>query len=174
MDERNLLYHRKRTPGNHPEKRDGSWAVSVGLDAVGWVWDLRTGRHITTLNGHVKPILAVDVSPDGYTVATAGEDHACKLWDLRQRRCIYTLPAHSSLISTACFETGRGDALLTGSYDGTLRVWSTASYACLNTLEAHEGKVAAGALAMGAGFVVSAGFDKTLKRWRVDQEEDLV
>eukprot|EP00894_Picocystis_sp_ML_P000816 jgi/Pico_ML_1/51333/g2387.t1 len=133
MDERNLLYHRKRTPGNHPEK---------------------VGRRILA--------------------TSQGEDHACKLWDLRQRRCIYTLPAHSSLISTACFETGRGDALLTGSYDGTLRVWSTASYACLNTLEAHEGKVAAGALAMGAGFVVSAGFDKTLKRWRVDQEEDLV
>lgn len=149
---------------------DGSWCVSAGLDAVGWVWDLRTGRHIHTLTGHVKPILAVDVAVDGYTVVTAGEDHTCKLWDLRQRRCIYTLPAHSSLISTACFETKKGGALLTGSYDGTLRLWSTCTYACLNTLKAHEGKVAAGAVGAEAALVFSAGFDKSLKRWCVDRE----
>uniref|UniRef100_A0A7S3XE42 Pre-mRNA processing factor 4 (PRP4)-like domain-containing protein n=1 Tax=Picocystis salinarum TaxID=88271 RepID=A0A7S3XE42_9CHLO len=149
---------------------DGSWCVSGRLDAVGWVWDLRTGRHIHTLTGHIKPILAVDVAEDGYTVATAGEDHTCRLWDLRQRRCIYTLPAHSSLISAACFETKQGETLLTASFDGTSRLWSTSTYTRLNTLETHNGEVATGAVAAEAALVVSAGFDKSLKRWCADRE----
>mmetsp|Transcript_10464 Transcript_10464/g.63998 ORF Transcript_10464/g.63998 Transcript_10464/m.63998 type:complete len:405 (+) Transcript_10464:326-1540(+) len=149
---------------------DVSWSVSGRLDAVGWVWDLRTGRHIHTLTGHIKPILAVDVAEDGYTVATAGEDHTCRLWDLRQRRCIYTLPAHSSLISAACFETKQGETLLTASFDGTSRLWSTSTYTRLNTLETHNGEVATGAVAAEAALVVSAGFDKSLKRWCADRE----
>ncbi len=36
-----------------------------GLDAFGRVWDLRTGRCIMFLEGHLKSILAVDFSPNG-------------------------------------------------------------------------------------------------------------
>ena len=39
-----------------------------GLDGFGRVWDLRTGRCIMFLEGHLKSILAVDFSPNGYVV----------------------------------------------------------------------------------------------------------
>ena len=39
-----------------------------GLDGFGRVWDLRTGRCIMFLEGHLKSILAVDFSPNGYAV----------------------------------------------------------------------------------------------------------
>ena len=67
--------------------------------SVGRVWDVRTGRSITTLQGHVKGILSMDFSPDGYHIATGSEDHSCRIWDLRKRGCVYVLPAHRSLIS---------------------------------------------------------------------------
>ena len=38
--------------------RDGSLAASGGLDAYGRVWDLRTGRCVMFLQGHLKSILS--------------------------------------------------------------------------------------------------------------------
>ena len=40
--------------------------VDSGLDAFARVWDLRTGRGIMFLEGHLKSVLAVDFSPNGF------------------------------------------------------------------------------------------------------------
>lgn len=39
--------------------------VYRGFDAIGRVWDLRTGRTAMVLDGHVKEILAMDFAPNG-------------------------------------------------------------------------------------------------------------
>lgn len=49
------------------------------LRPAGRVWDCRTGRSILTLEGHVKQILALDFSPNGYQVVTGSDDHTCKV-----------------------------------------------------------------------------------------------
>ena len=40
--------------------------VHSGLDAIGCVWDLRTGRTTIVLDGHVEGILTMAFSPNGY------------------------------------------------------------------------------------------------------------
>ena len=91
-----------------------------GLDAFGRVWDLRTGRCVMFMEGHLKSVLGVDFNPNGYHMATGSEDNSIKIWDLRQRQCVYTIPAHTNLISklkfqreyrpliVLCGEVGRG------------------------------------------------------------------
>ena len=66
---------------------------------TGRVWDLRTGRSIMTLEGHVKAILALDFAPNGYQCASGSEDHSVRIWDLRKRGALYMIPAHQSLVS---------------------------------------------------------------------------
>lgn len=39
--------------------------VTSGLDAIGRVWDLRTGRTAMVLDGHVQAILGIAFSPNG-------------------------------------------------------------------------------------------------------------
>lgn len=68
---------------------------------AGRVWDVRTGRSIMVLEGHVKALLALDFAPGGGLLASGSEDHTARVWDLRQRRCLYTLPGHRSLVSQA-------------------------------------------------------------------------
>lgn len=80
------------------------WSLS-GQDAYGRIWDLRTGRCIMFMEGHLKSILSIDFNPNGYQVATGSEDHSIKVWDLRQSKCIYTIPAHNNLISKVKFES---------------------------------------------------------------------
>lgn len=36
-----------------------------GLDGFGRVWDIRTGRCIMFMEGHLKGVLSVDFSPSG-------------------------------------------------------------------------------------------------------------
>lgn len=36
-----------------------------GMDAFGRVWDLRTGRCIMFMEGHLKSVLAINFSPNG-------------------------------------------------------------------------------------------------------------
>jgi U4/U6 small nuclear ribonucleoprotein PRP4 len=72
-----------------------------GGGPAGRVWDLRSGRSIMVLEGHVKMLLALDFSPCGRLLASGSEDHSARVWDLRQRRCLHTLPGHRSLVSQA-------------------------------------------------------------------------
>lgn len=64
------------------------------------------------LRSHIKPILALDWSTNGYQLATGGEDNTIRVWDIRAAKCFYTIPAHKSTVtqikywkSTDSFET---------------------------------------------------------------------
>lgn len=36
-----------------------------GFDAIGRVWDVRTGRTAMVLDGHIREILSLDFAPNG-------------------------------------------------------------------------------------------------------------
>lgn len=52
------------------------------------------------LRSHIKPILSLDWSPNGYQLATAGEDNSIRIWDIRTSTCIYQIPAHTNVITS--------------------------------------------------------------------------
>ena len=68
------------------------------------LWDLRTGRALLTLTGHVKQALCLDFSPNGYQFATGSDDHTVRIWDLRKKKSLYTIPAHSALVTNIRYQ----------------------------------------------------------------------
>lgn len=50
-----------------------------GLDAIGRVWDLRTGRTAMVLDGHVQGIFGISFSPNGYYYILATSDNHGRL-----------------------------------------------------------------------------------------------
>jgi len=91
-----------------------------GLDAIGRVWDLRTGRTAMVLDGHVEGILTIAFSPNGYArapisvtpvltlphryqIATGASDDTIRIWDMRSLKALYTIPAHVSNVSDVRF-----------------------------------------------------------------------
>ena len=66
---------------------------------AGRLWDMRTGRSVMVMEGHVRGILALDFSPNGAALVSGSEDHTARVWDLRKRGTAATLPGHTSLIS---------------------------------------------------------------------------
>ena len=53
--------------------------ATTGLDAYGRIWDLRTGRNVLTLEGHLKEIYSVTFSPNCYQLATGSADNHIKV-----------------------------------------------------------------------------------------------
>ncbi|CAE6521223.1 unnamed protein product [Rhizoctonia solani] len=82
---------------------DGALVASGGLDAIGRVWDLRTGRTAMVLDGHGQAIYGMDFSPNGYQIATGSGDNTIRIWDMRSLRAHYTIGAHTSIVSDVSF-----------------------------------------------------------------------
>jgi U4/U6 small nuclear ribonucleoprotein PRP4 len=146
---------------------DGSLLASGGLDAIGRLWDLRTGRSIVTLTGHAKSILALDFSPDGYHIVTGSLDNSCQVWDLRKAACQHTIGAHKNLVSHVRYCPGSGDYFVSAGYDHKARVWSAHETCLVQVLYGHDDKV------MGvdihpdpySDLIATISYDRTFKLW---------
>uniref|UniRef100_A0A096LVP2 Pre-mRNA splicing tri-snRNP complex factor PRPF4 n=1 Tax=Poecilia formosa TaxID=48698 RepID=A0A096LVP2_POEFO len=144
---------------------DQSRKESKGLDAFGRVWDLRTGRCVVFLEGHLKEIYSVHFSPNGHHLATGSGDNTCKVWELRNRKCLYTVPAHQNLLSAVRFQPTDGHFLLTGAYDNTAKIWSHPGWMPLKTLAGHEGKVMGVDVSPDGKLIATCSYDRTFKLW---------
>ena len=94
------------------------------------------------MEGHLKGVLGIDISPNGYHIVTGSEDNTCKIWDLRKRSCVYTIPAHTNLVSCVKFEKTSGQYLVSSSYDCSAKVnfYGDISYKLLMTVSLDMGK----------------------------------
>lgn len=105
------------------------------------IWDLRTGKGILPILGHVKGIISADFSPNGYQLATGGDDNNLRLWDIRRRGPLERIPAHVKLISDVKFQPNYGRFLASSSYDGTVKIWNARDWSLVKTYTGHQSKV---------------------------------
>jgi WD40 repeat protein len=62
---------------------DGRTVLSAGNhDQTVKLWDVATGKELRSFTGHVGPVHAVAMSPDGRTALSGAYDRVLKLWDL--------------------------------------------------------------------------------------------
>jgi WD40 repeat protein/serine/threonine protein kinase len=124
---------------------DGRSVLSGGWDGAVRLWDVEGGRCMWTLNGHRRPVHAVDLTPDARMAVSVCEDESVWLWELAAGR-FRTGPKGRRLYAssnppswdgrdgigelalrverTAIRLTPDGRLVLYAGLDGVLRMWT--------------------------------------------------
>ena len=100
--------------------RDGR-AATAGADGRIAIWTAGNAQPDAVLEGHSAPIVALAVSPDGATLASASWDQTVRLWPLAGGAA-RVLEGHTQNVNGVAFEPD-GRALVSVSYDQSVRIW---------------------------------------------------
>jgi uncharacterized protein with WD repeat len=101
---------------------DGKRLATGSWDKTAKIWDLESGKALTTLEGHTSSVSSVVFSPDGKRLATGSDDKTAKIWDLESGKALTTLEGHTSDVKSVAFSPD-GKRLATGSDDNTAKIW---------------------------------------------------
>ncbi len=104
---------------------DGRIATS-GEDARIAIWRPGEPQPATVFRGHQAPVVALAVSPDGTTLASASWDHSARLWPLEAGvqsggGAVRVIEGHGQNVNGVAFAPD-GRTLVTAGYDATLRI----------------------------------------------------
>jgi cytochrome c len=100
--------------------KDGRIATA-GADAHIAIWTQGQPQPDLVLDGHSGPIVALALSPDGATLASASWDHTVRLWPLNGG-APRVLEGNAMNVNGVAFSPDGRD-LVSAGYDATLRVW---------------------------------------------------
>ena len=129
-----------------PEDQAGSIVFKPEHDSTVRIWDTKTGRMHTQLNGYLSTVKAVSYTPDGKSIITGGYDNSIRQWDSLTGNQQRILLGHSNPVVAIAVSTD-GKKLLSGSTDNTARAWNL--YAPANPAVIHwPGKPRIGSLAL--------------------------
>ncbi|MBN8993155.1 MAG: c-type cytochrome [Rhizobiales bacterium] len=99
-------------------------AATAGADGRIAIWTPGNTRPDTVLEGHTAPIVALAVSPDGTTLASASWDQTVRLWPLAGG-APRVLEGHTQNVNGVAFAPD-GRTLVSVSYDQSVRLWPLA------------------------------------------------
>lgn len=85
------------------------------------LWDLRTGRILSTCRGHKESVLELAFSPDGKHLASASTENQAMLWDVPSGDLRSTLTGHAGMAHRVAFSPD-GRTLVTRDANA-LKLW---------------------------------------------------
>ncbi|MEE1823876.1 WD40 repeat domain-containing protein [Streptomyces sp. BE20] len=140
---------------------DGRTVATGGADQTARLWDVATGKTLTTLTGHTGSVFSAAISPDGRTLATGSADQTVRLWDVATGK---TLTGHTKDVRSVAFSPD-GRTLASASEDQTVRLWDAATGKTLTTLTGHTSAVRSVAFSPDGHILASASYNHTVRLW---------
>ena len=75
------------------------------------IWDVASGREVSSLRGHSGIVWGVAFSPDGQTLASVSSDATAKVWDWRTQTLVRSLDFPSQVVSVSFSPDGQSLAV---------------------------------------------------------------
>lgn len=145
---------------------NGVTLISGSFDTTLKLWNLSSGKEITTLEGNAGSIHSVAKSTDGFTLASGSGDNTIKLWNLLTKREILTLTGHTSSVESVAISPD-GKMLASGSFNGIIKLWELPTGKEIATLNGHSNAVKSVAFSPDGKTLASGGEDDTIKLWNL-------
>src|SRR5690606_3982208 len=84
--------------------------ITGALDSTMKVWDVKTGKCVRTLFGHVEGVWGL--AADSLRLISGAEDRMVKVWDVKTGKCRRTITGHSGPVTCVGLSDSK---LVTGS-----------------------------------------------------------
>jgi WD40 repeat protein/serine/threonine protein kinase len=165
---------------------DGKQGVSCGKDRTVRVWDLETGVLAARLEGFGGTVNMVAWSPtDRHLVLLGGgsppdkPNHSVRLWDTDPGKTArqFRLEGHTTSVLCVAFSSDGKWALTGGGLKGrgdlALRLWDVKNREEAGRLQGHKDYIFRVAFSPDGKRAASAGNDRTLRVWDVEQRKEL-
>jgi len=143
---------------------DGKRFVTVASEQTARIWDAQTGRQITTLNGHKRPVWFAAYLPDGSRIVTVSADGTARLWNALTGEQARVLRGHRGPVLHAAISSD-GRLLATASADSTAKVWHIDSGTEVATLRGHTQALCCIQISPDGSRVATASVDGTARLW---------
>lgn len=158
----------------------GQRLATIGPDGSLRLWDVATGRVVTTVAAHTGVVRGLAFAPDGRTLAAGREDGGIQLWEvtadgdaLRHRATLARAHGGRAVSDVAFAPDGR--SLASAGEDGVIRIWDVATKKVVRTLKGHAGRIyrIAFNLKPDGSMLASAGEDGTVRLWQSGSDREL-
>ena len=144
---------------------DGRHVITAGYDEFARLWDARTGRVRTRLEGHGGDVLTAEFRPgDGRRIVTASIDRTARVWRSSDGGQLRVLRGHAGIVWGADWSSD-GKLIVTAGNDGTVRTWDAATGRQLRVLQGFTGAARSAAFSPDGRWVVAGGNDETTRIW---------
>jgi WD40 repeat protein len=147
----------------------GQWLATVGDDPGIHLWETSGWKQTRTFRGHTDSITAVDVSPDGRSLATGARNGEVKIWSLNDPP---TAPERVTFPESAYFQAaadGSGFGLISqsegasGEASWTAEVWTRSPLRRIVTAPLPAGAPSSGVVLAGGRGAVLGGYDGSIR-----------
>ncbi|MDB9529215.1 TIR domain-containing protein [Oscillatoria sp. CS-180] len=132
-----------------------------------YVWE-GSGQLLTTFTEQSSAITALDIDPEGKTLAAVSVDRQVRLYDLSNQTLIRTFEAHYGPIYNVSF-TPDGQQLITVGDDKVIRMWQLDGTSS-GSLVGHTGLVAALAVSPDGDMIATSGGDRAVRLWDLHRD----
>ena len=142
---------------------DSQKLLGIGNNRIIYVWDVSSGKLISSLQGHSAALERANFSRDGQKIVSASRDHTARIWQISSGKVLNTL-LHQNVVSNAQFSPD-AQLIATASWDGTARVLDATTGAFRVILAGHQGAVLDAEFSQDGKQLVTASVDGTARLW---------
>jgi WD40 repeat protein len=175
---------------------DGKKLATAARDRTVRLWDVATGKEVSTLTGHKFPIKALAISPDGKYLASGDVQAVIRIWDLAGGKELHAIEMKSSASSLslvfapdskslACAGAWNDSSFLPGaiSFNGLemtpkkgylILHWDTATGKELHRFEGLEADLKSVTFSPDGKKVAAAGADGRVCLWDTTTGKDVL
>ena len=150
---------------------DGTTLAS-GSGSKIYLWDVKAGINLATIEGHIGRANSVSFSRDGTLLATGVWDETVRLWNFTTQN-IVTLGGHQYVCRGVLWRFHpMAQNSRSGSSDGTVKLWDVTTRTNIATLEGHTRYCLVLLRFHPMGQLLASGSrDRTVKLWDVATRE---
>lgn len=147
-------------------------AISGSGDFTVRLWDLQKQIEINCFKGHTGEIYALAINNLDTILASGSQDKTVRVWNLKQKTLEYIQDCHISFVRYVVIP--KDSNLVIGISYKMLNVDNFVDKRQEVSLEGHSKSISCIAITEDGNYIFSAGFDKTIKMWDIDEKEDKI